>query len=188
MVPRVEPKKCTICWTIMVYNKHGLETSRCSCRPGREWRAIACARPHTRQKWVRRVVIARLHFNGECGVKKLFSSFLENSWITRNTFFCIADAQDIELIINLQLKVILWCEVINSSTKLFINDMHAIRTLTMSAILFMYVTLSRDRNNGRLSVLSDQNFISPFRKLSKKPITIPLNTTKKYEFLITNEI
>ena len=43
------------------------------------------------------MVIARLHFNGECGVNKLFSSFLENSWITRNTFFRIADAQDIEI-------------------------------------------------------------------------------------------
>ena len=66
-------------------------------RPGREWRAIACARPHTRQNWVRHVVIARLHFNGECGVNKLFYSCLENSWITRNTFFRIADAQDIEI-------------------------------------------------------------------------------------------
>ena len=43
------------------------------------------------------MVIARLHFNAECGVNKLFSSFLENSWITRNTFFRIADAQDIEI-------------------------------------------------------------------------------------------
>ena len=36
-------------------------------RPGREWRAIACARLHTRHIMIWRAIIARHHFNIECG-------------------------------------------------------------------------------------------------------------------------